>query len=257
MFGRLNRSIAMTRPSAALRQWPGGGPGLCHCQCSGRAERCRSNQAQQVRGKRRVGVGQALAPAPRTPTLLHGYVRVEFLQPPPYGAGRDADRPRHGSDPAIAQRPHLGRGEQPTPTLVQTRVQQFVMPATESEIIDFGKRYDPQVFHIDPVAAASTPAGGLIASGWQTAGLAMRMLVDNYISKVASLVSPGIDELRWTKVVRPNDVLRVRVTVLEARRSRSKPDRGVVNSKVEVLNQHGETVMTMRGMNLLLCRSAG
>jgi acyl dehydratase len=97
----------------------------------------------------------------------------------------------------------------------------------------------------------------LIASGWQTAGLAMRMLVDNYISKVASLVSPGIDELRWTKVVRPNDVLRVRVTVLEARRSRSKPDRGVVNSKVEVLNQHGETVMTMRGMNLLLCRSAG
>ncbi|MBI3914060.1 MAG: MaoC family dehydratase [Chloroflexi bacterium] len=124
----------------------------------------------------------------------------------------------------------------------------------EKEIVEFGRRYDPQEFHTDPAAAKQTAFGGLIASGWHTAALMMRLLVDNYLSSVASLGSPGIDELRWTKPVRPGDTLSVRVTVLDATRSRSKPDRGVLRSLIEVLNQNGEVVMTMRGVNLMLCR---
>jgi acyl dehydratase len=123
-----------------------------------------------------------------------------------------------------------------------------------AEIVAFAKRYDPQYFHTDPEAAKRSAFGGLIASGWQTAGLAMRLLVEGYLSGVASLGSPGIDELRWIKPVRPGDVLQVRVTVLEAKRSRSKPDRGIVHSLIEVINQNGESVMSFKGMNLFLCR---
>ncbi len=125
---------------------------------------------------------------------------------------------------------------------------------TEAEIIDFARRYDPQDMHVDPAAAARGNFGGLIASGWQTATIMMRLLVDRFLSKVASLGSPGIDELRWTRPVRPGDVLRIRVTVLEAARSRSKPDRGMVRTLVEVLNQDGELVMSLKPMNLLRCR---
>src|SRR5450756_1412288 len=77
----------------------------------------------------------------------------------------------------------------------------------EAEIIAFAKRYDPQIFHIDPQAAKQTIYGGLIASGWLTSGLIMRLYSDHYLSHVASLGSPGIDELRWLKPVRPGDVL--------------------------------------------------
>jgi acyl dehydratase len=121
----------------------------------------------------------------------------------------------------------------------------------EAEILEFAERYDPQYIHIDREAAASGPFGGLIASGWQTAGLMMRLCCDHYLSKVASLASPGVDELRWLKPVRPGDVLRVRATVLEARRSRSKPDRGVVRTFIEVLNQHDDIVMTLQAMNMM------
>ena len=124
----------------------------------------------------------------------------------------------------------------------------------EAEIVAFAARYDPQYFHTDPEAAKRSAFGGLIASGWQTAGLTMRLLVKGYLSSVASLGSPGIDELRWTRPVRPGDVLHVRVTVLEAKRSRSKPDRGIVHSLIEVGNQNGESVMSFKGMNLFLCR---
>jgi acyl dehydratase len=124
----------------------------------------------------------------------------------------------------------------------------------ESEIIAFAKRYDPQYFHTDPEAAARSVYGGLIASGWHTAALTMRQLVEKYLSSVASLGSPGIDELRWIKPVRPADALSVRVTVLEAKRSRSKPDRGVIRSLIEVSNQRGELVMSLKAINLLLCR---
>jgi acyl dehydratase len=125
---------------------------------------------------------------------------------------------------------------------------------TAKEIVEFARRYDPQTMHTDQAAAAKGEFGGLIASGWHTAALMMRLFVEHWLPK-AALVSPGIDELRWTRPVRPGDVLHVRVTVLEANRSRSKPDRGMVRSLVEVLNQQGDVVMTMKPMNLLRCRS--
>jgi acyl dehydratase len=124
----------------------------------------------------------------------------------------------------------------------------------EAEIIAFAKRYDPQVFHTDPAAAKQTNYGGLIASGWLTASLMMRLFTDNFLSHVASLGSPGVDELRWLKPVRPGDTLSARVTILETHRSRSKPDRGAVHSFIEVLNQNAEVVMSMKAVNLFLCR---
>lgn len=124
----------------------------------------------------------------------------------------------------------------------------------ESEMIAFAGRFDPQLFHTDPVAAGKSVFGGLIASGWYTASLTMRLLVDHYISHVASLGSPGVDELRWLKPVRPGDSLLLRVTVADVTPSRSKPDRGMLQSYIEVLNQQGEVVMTMKAMNLLLYR---
>jgi len=127
---------------------------------------------------------------------------------------------------------------------------------TADEIMEFAARYDPQPMHIDPDAASHGAFGGLIASGWHTAAMVMRLFVEHYLSKVATLPSPGIDELRWVRPVRPGDTLRVRVTVVEATRSRSKPDRGLVRSLVEVLNQDGAVVMTQRPMNLMRCRAA-
>ncbi|MFQ5856733.1 MAG: MaoC family dehydratase [Anaerolineae bacterium] len=124
----------------------------------------------------------------------------------------------------------------------------------EAEVIAFARRFDPQDFHIDPEAAKRTMFGGLIASGWHTAGLMMRLYVDHYLSKVASLGSPGVDELRWIKPVRPGDELSIRVTILETRRSRSRPDRGIVRSFIEVMNQNDDVVMSVKAVNLLLCR---
>ena len=125
---------------------------------------------------------------------------------------------------------------------------------TEAEIIEFGKRFDPQAFHTAPQSARRSIYGGLIASGWHTASMMMRLFVDHYLSSVASLGSPGVDELRWSRPVRPDDTLTMRVTVTETRRSASKPDRGVLFSFIEVLNQNQEVVMSMKAVNLLLCR---
>ena len=128
---------------------------------------------------------------------------------------------------------------------------------TELEIIEFAaRRFDPQLFHTDPEAAKQSFFGGVIASGWHTASLSMRILVDNYISRVASLGSPGADELRWRKPVRPGDTLSVRATVLEAKLSHSKPDQGSVRSYVEVMNQHRQVVMTWKGIGIIKCRAS-
>ncbi len=124
----------------------------------------------------------------------------------------------------------------------------------EAEILSFAKRFDPQIFHTDPEAAKQTIYGGLIASGWHSASLMMRLFVDHYLSHVASLGSPGVDELRWLKPVRPGDTLSLRITVTQTKRSRSKPDRGIVYSYVEALNQKGEVVMTMKALNFISCR---
>jgi acyl dehydratase len=125
---------------------------------------------------------------------------------------------------------------------------------SEAEIVEFARHHDPQYIHVDREAAASGPFSGLIASGWQTATVMMRLLVDRFLPKTASLGSPGIDELRWTHPVRPGDMLSIRVTILEATRSRSKPDRGMVRTLVEVLNQDGAVVMSLKPMNLIRCR---
>lgn len=128
-------------------------------------------------------------------------------------------------------------------------------PVEEEEVIAFARRYDPQDFHTDPEAAKTTIFGGIIASGWQTCGLMMRLYAEHYLTKCASLASPGVDELRWLRPVRPGDVLRVRVTVLDAVPSKSKPDRGVVTSFIEVLNQRAEPVLTMRAVNMIARRN--
>ena len=123
----------------------------------------------------------------------------------------------------------------------------------EDEVIAFAQRFDPQPMHVDPEGAKAGHFKGLIASGWHTAGLMMRLYVEHYLSHVASIASPGIDELRWLHPVRPGDTLHLRVTVVSAARSRSKPDRGMVRSKIEVVNQRSDVVMHMTAMNLLLC----
>src|ERR1700730_534326 len=125
---------------------------------------------------------------------------------------------------------------------------------SEAEIISFAIQFDPQPFPVDPEAAARGPFGGLIASGWHTAALVMRQLVDHYLSPEASLGSPGLDEMRWPEPVRPGDTLRVRATAVEARRSLSKPDRGILKTLIEAVNQDGRTVMRATATNFLRVR---
>ena len=127
---------------------------------------------------------------------------------------------------------------------------------SEAEILEFARRYDPQTMHTDPAAAAHGFFGGLIASGWHTAALMMRLFATHFLSPASSLASPGIDELRWLAPVRPGDELRLRVTVLEARRSRSRPGEGIVRSLVELLNQHGEVVLSLKPISFIRRRSS-
>lgn len=124
------------------------------------------------------------------------------------------------------------------------------MTVGRDEIVDFARRFDPQPFHLDDAAAEATHFGGLIASGWHTASLAMRMICDTYLHRAASQGSPGIDRLRWTAPVRPGDTLRLRMTVLGSRPMRSKPGIGLVESRWEVFNQRGERVLDMSGWGM-------
>ncbi|MEU8800489.1 MaoC family dehydratase [Spirillospora sp. NPDC048819] len=126
----------------------------------------------------------------------------------------------------------------------------------EAEIIEFARRFDPQPIHVDPAFAAAGPFKGIIASGWHTGSIMMRLFADHFLSRVASLASPGVDELRWPAPVRPGDELRLRVTVLEARASRSKPDRGIVRTRAELLNQDDQLVLHTLPMNMLRRRDA-
>jgi acyl dehydratase len=128
---------------------------------------------------------------------------------------------------------------------------------TEAEILEFARVFDPQPIHVDPVFAAEGPFGGLIASGWHTTAIFMRLLADHYISRVASLASPGIDELRWPAPLRPGDSVRLRATILEARPSRSKPDRGLVRTRAQLISQNDEDVLRLDAMNIIRRRPAG
>jgi len=126
----------------------------------------------------------------------------------------------------------------------------------KDEVIAFATAYDPQPFHIDEAAAEQSMFEGLIASGWHTVAMTMRMMCDSYLNRSASLGSPGVDNVRWLKPVRPGDTISGRRVVLETRASQSRPDMGVVKMRWEISNQRGELVMTMEGYGMFERRDA-
>jgi acyl dehydratase len=138
--------------------------------------------------------------------------------------------------------------------------QRFEMGAhtfTEEEIIAFAREFDPQPFHVDREAAKQGFFGGLIASGWHTCSIAMRLSVDTYVSKTVSLGSPGLDNIRWLKPVRAGDTIRYARVVLETRPSASRAEVGLVKGRWEATNEAGELVMTMEGWGMFGRRPAG
>ena len=128
---------------------------------------------------------------------------------------------------------------------------------TEAEIVEFAERYDPQPFHVDREAAEESIFGGLIASGWHTAAMTMRMLVDNVVDPETTMGSPGVEELRWQVPVRPGDVLSVRQELLEKRPLESRPEAGLFRYRSETLNQDDEVVMTLVGAGMIARREPG
>jgi len=124
----------------------------------------------------------------------------------------------------------------------------------EADIIAFAREYDPQPFHVDPVAAKDGPYGGIIASGWHTTGMMMRLLVEHYISPESSLGAAGVDEIRCLRPVRPGDTLHVRDAVRDARRSGSRPDRGIITTAAELTNQDGDLAMRLTAITFVLLR---
>ncbi len=128
---------------------------------------------------------------------------------------------------------------------------------SEEEIIAFAREFDPQTFHMDREAAAASIYGGVIASGWHTCSMMMRMVVDGLMCTASSMGSPGLDGVRWLKPLRAGDTLRVRYVTTQVKASNSKADRGVVWSKWIASNQHGEEICTIEGMGMFGRRPAG
>lgn len=121
---------------------------------------------------------------------------------------------------------------------------------TEEEILAFARQFDPQPFHLDHEAARASHFGGLVASGWHTCSALMRRMVDGLLVRTVSHGSPGVDEIRWLKPVRVGDTLQFRMHVVETIASKSKPDRGVLKSVYEGINQHGEIAVTMKTLGM-------
>ena len=136
------------------------------------------------------------------------------------------------------------------------RFESALLVVTEALILEFARFYDPQPFHTDPVAAAASMYGGLIASGLQTLALTFKLFFETGTINACSLGSTGLDEIRWKRPVRPGDVLRVVAEVLETRPSTSRPDRGIVRMQFTTVNARDETVMTLIGNQLLGRRPA-
>jgi acyl dehydratase len=126
---------------------------------------------------------------------------------------------------------------------------------SEADIIAFASDWDPQRYHVDPEAAKRSPFGGLIASGWQSCGVAMRLMCEAYLNESSCVGSPGIDEIRFRRPVRPGDKLSFRSTVLESAPSRTHPNRGTVSFRWELLNQNAEVVLAMLGRQFYLRRN--
>ena len=135
------------------------------------------------------------------------------------------------------------------------RVELGSKQVTAEEIIEFASKYDPQPFHVYPAAAKASIFGGLIASGWHTCSMVMRMMCDSYVLQAASLGSPGVDHVKWVMPVRPGDRISAFRTTLETRVSNSRPEVGIVKSLWEVFNQDGALVMTMEGYGMFGRRS--
>ena len=127
---------------------------------------------------------------------------------------------------------------------------------TADEIVDFARRYDPQSFHVDTAAARRSMFGGLIASGWHVTAKLMRLFVDNYVDQRTALGSPGVDEVRWLKPVRPGDMLNASVECAGKVPSKSRPEMGIVHEQWRATNQKGELVMTLKGTNMVRRRPA-
>jgi acyl dehydratase len=126
---------------------------------------------------------------------------------------------------------------------------------TREEVIDFATKYDPQPFHLSDEAAAKTHFGRLSASGWHTCAMAMRMVADQFkITQQAGLGSPGLDELRWVKPVYPGDTLRLETMMTAKRRSKSRPEMGLIWLETVIFNQNDEPVMTYKSMGLVSTR---
>jgi acyl dehydratase len=124
------------------------------------------------------------------------------------------------------------------------------------EILAFAHQYDPQLFHVDEEAARQSIYGGIIASGWQTAAIAQRMLIDGFLGRAVSLGSPGVEELRWRKPVRPGDELSLRLEVVDKQPSPKHGDRGSIDVVHEIKNQRGELVMSYRARVMIGRRAA-
>ncbi len=122
---------------------------------------------------------------------------------------------------------------------------------TADEIVEFARQFDPQSFHVDAEAAKASLFGGLVASGWHVAAKLMRLFVDNYVDKRTALGSPGLDELRWLKPVRPGDTLTASVECASKVPSKSRPNMGVIHEHWSATNQNGELVMTAKGINMV------
>ncbi|MCF8473722.1 MAG: MaoC family dehydratase [Emcibacter sp.] len=127
---------------------------------------------------------------------------------------------------------------------------------TEQEIIEFAKKYDPQPFHTDPEFAQKSFFGQLIASGWMTCSIMMRLMCDHILTNSSSIGSPGVDKLRWAKPVYAGDRLKVSGEILAARLSKSNPTYGIVNYNINVLNQKDELVLSLVSTGMFLTRTA-
>ena len=130
------------------------------------------------------------------------------------------------------------------------------LAVTEAEILAFARAYDPQPFHLDDAAARQTLFGGLAASGWHTAAMTMRLIVESEFRPAGGVIGGGMEELRWPRPVRPGDVLRVESEVLEVKPSRSKPQQGMLRVRVTTLNQRDEPVQVIVP-NLIVPRRPG
>ena len=118
---------------------------------------------------------------------------------------------------------------------------------TREEIMDFARQFDPQPCHLDEQAAKASVFGGLCASGWHTCGLAMRLMVTNFLHEAASLGSPGLEDVRWLKPVFPGDTLSLRHAILAKRPMNSRPDVGLVRTRWMMFNQDQAQVLHMEG----------